>query len=88
MKKEEKKSTFIKTSLPTLLGRLNKIQMENGGTWLIGKNMTWADIVTAEFIRQLCEVAGDMKIVDGYPQVRKMQEAVFSNQNIKAYRGK
>lgn len=88
VKKEEKKTNFIKTTLPTLLTKLNKIQMENGGTWLVGQNMTWADIVTAEFIRQFGEAIGDPKLVDGYPHVRKMQEAVFSNPNIKAFRGK
>lgn len=86
-KKDEKKKAFQTQSLPTFLGKINTIQMENGGTWLVGKSMTWADIVIAEYLRQLCEGSADPAILNRYPHVRKMQEAVYANQNIKTYRG-
>lgn len=86
VKKEEKKKNFVTTSLPTFLGRIDNVQKENGGTWLVGKNMTWADIVIAEYLRQLCEGSADPLILNSYPNVKKMQEAVNANPNIKAYR--
>lgn len=84
VKKEEKKTKFYSETVPTFLSKINKIQMENGGTWLVGKNMTWADITIAEYMRQICE--NEPAVINGYPHVIKMQEAVFANEKIKAYR--
>jgi len=84
VKKEEQKKTFITATLPTFLGRINKRQMENGGTWMVGKSMTWADIVVAEMLRQMSE-ATDPSALNGYPHVRKMVDAVYAQPNIKQY---
>jgi len=84
VKKEQMKQAFISTSLPKYLGKFNKIQLENGGTWMVGKNMTWADIVLADGMRQMSESV-DADAIGGYPHLRKMQEAVFASPNIKAY---
>lgn len=84
VKQEELKKKYYSETVPTFLNKLNKIQMENGGTWLVGKNMTWTDITIAEYLRQVLE--GQPTLINGYPHVRKMQEAVFASEKIKAYR--
>ncbi|ODM59414.1 Glutathione S-transferase [Orchesella cincta] len=86
VKKEELKKTFVTSTFPTFLMRINKRQMENssGTCWLVGKTMTWADIVIAEMLRQISEAA-DPASLNGYPHVRKMFDNVFAQPNIKQY---
>ncbi|CAL8137131.1 unnamed protein product [Orchesella dallaii] len=84
VKQAEGKKNFITTTLPTFLGRINKRQMDNDGPWLVGKSMTWADIVVAEMLRQM-SAATDPTALNGYPHVRKMIDAVFAHPNIKQY---
>lgn len=84
-KKEEKKKKFYAETLPTFLSKINKVQLENGGTWLVGKSMTWADILIAETLRQIA-VAPDPNALNSYPHIRKMFEAVNNNEGIKKFR--
>jgi len=83
-KKKERQKTFSTVTVPAFLSKINKVQMENEGQWMVGKNMTWADIVLAESLRQLCEM--DPSALNGYPHVRKMYEAVWAQERIKQYR--
>lgn len=60
------------------------LQAENGGVWLIGKGMTWADIYVADKL-QAFEDTVDQGILNGYPHLRKVKDAVFSEPRIRAY---
>jgi len=46
--------------------------------------MTWADIYIADKL-QAMEEQVDPAILNGYPHLRKIKDAVFANEKIKAY---
>jgi glutathione S-transferase len=84
VKKTEAKQAFVTTHSPKYLARLNTLQYENGGDFLVGQKMTWADIYIADKL-QAFEETIDPAILNGYPHLRKVKDAVFSDPKIKAY---
>lgn len=83
-KKAELKQEFISTPAPKYLSRLNTLQYENDGKFLVGKSLTWADIYISNMLVKL-EDTVDQGILNGYPHLRKLKEAVFSEPKIKAW---
>jgi len=84
-KKAELKTVIVKTLIPKFFGKINTMQHENGGTWLVGKTVTWADIYLLSAMEAATDAFGDAKLLDGYPHVRKVKEAVLAIPEIKAY---
>jgi glutathione S-transferase len=71
-------------TVPKYFVKLNILQCDNGGNFLVGKNITWADIFVAEKL-QVFEETIDQGILNGFPHLRKLKDAVFSEPRIKAY---
>ncbi|XP_021946626.1 glutathione S-transferase 1 [Folsomia candida] len=83
-KKAKAKEAFVKVHMPAKLKKLNMLKNENGGNFLVGKNLTWADIFIADKLERL-ETSVGPKVLDGYPHLRKLKEAVFNVDKIRAY---
>jgi len=83
-KKAELRQTFMNTSAPKYLEKFEAIQNDNGGDFLVGKSMTWADIFIAGKLGAFEETV-DPGILNAYSNLRNMKDAVFSNPAIKAY---
>jgi len=64
--------------------KMNILKCENGGDFLIGQNLTWGEIFISDKL-QLFEDTVDQGILNGYPHLRKMKDAVYSHPRIKAY---
>jgi glutathione S-transferase len=83
-KKSELKQEFTKNHCAKFLSKMNTIQQENGGAFLVSKEMTWADITIAERLERL-ETTVDAGILSGYPNLRKMKDAVLGGPKIKEW---
>jgi len=51
---------------------------------MVGTGLTWADILIADRLQTL-ENTIDPGLLNGYPHLRKMKSAVFSEQKIKTW---
>jgi glutathione S-transferase len=87
-KDETRKAEMLKTlkeqSLPQYLEKFEKIQAENGGNFMVGKSVTWADVWIANALERF-EGSVDAKLLDNYPNLKKMKDAVFAIPKVKAY---
>jgi len=81
-KKAEYKLAFL-TSAPKYLDKFEAIQNDNGGSFLVGKSMTWADIFIADKLRSFEETVDG--ILNAYSNLRNLKDAVYSSPAIKAY---
>jgi len=86
-KKEELKKELVKTHCAKFFAKMNTIQHENGGVYLVSKEMTWADIVVVQYLGKL-ENTVDSGILSGFPHLRKLKDAVESHPNIKDWLNK
>lgn len=83
-RKVERKAKFVSTLIPNCLAKLEVIKEKNGGDFLVGKKLTWADINVADKLAML-EGDIDSTILEGYPNLKMFKNAVFSIPRIKAY---
>jgi len=83
-KKAELREKFVSTSAPKYFEKFEAIQNDNGGDFLVGKFMTWADIFITDKLRTFEETV-DPGILNAYSKLRNVKDAVFSNPAIKAY---
>ncbi|ODM90476.1 Glutathione S-transferase [Orchesella cincta] len=83
-KKAELKKAFVETAVPKYFGKFEaQIASNNGGPYLVGKNLTWVDIQTAHFL-EFFEVSKP-GLLDSYTALKKLRETVFENDKIKAW---
>jgi len=83
-KKQELKEAFHNVHMPKYLGKLESLQKENGGCFLVGKSRTWIDVVLAWRLKALGEEV-DQSVISQYPHLVAVKEAVFAISEIKDY---
>jgi len=83
-KKEEAKTALVSTHIPKYLGKFNELQPESGGNFLVGKNVTWADVHAACMLTKLEDTVG-ADVLDSYPNLKKVKNTVYTIPEIKAY---
>ncbi|OXA52352.1 glutathione S-transferase 1 [Folsomia candida] len=83
-KKIKAHADFKSVPLPKYLSKFNDIQSKVDGPYLIGKDLTWADIFIADKLNRLQETEGP-DVLDPYPNLKAFKEAVHAVPNIKAY---
>lgn len=66
------------------LKQFNAIIDANGGKFLVGKDLSWADIWLAHVISNV-EIVIGAKLAANYPAVQKMKDNVFAVPQIKAW---
>ncbi|OXA53714.1 glutathione S-transferase S1 isoform X2 [Folsomia candida] len=83
-RKAERKAKFIAELMPNCLQKLESIKEKNDGDYLVGKKLTWADIDVADKLQTL-EDDINPTVLEGYPNLQKFKNAVFSLPRIAAY---
>ena len=81
-KKAEAKADIVNTSIPTYLGYMEKTITSNSGNgWLFGSKVTYVDLnllLAVDFMK----IFKEDNLLDDYPAVKKLTEAVRSLPNI------
>jgi len=83
-KKAELMKKMKEETLPFYMGKYQKIVQDNGGKWMVGKNITWIDIVLAHYTTMIMNRT-KMPIVDGFPVIKKLLDDVYSVPQIKKW---
>ena len=66
-----------------MLRRFNKILADNGGDWLVGASITYADIATFQMIRHLQTL--NASVVEALPALQALKDRVAAQAGIAAY---
>jgi len=83
-RKAELKKNLIENSLPKFLKKLEEIQIQSGGNFLVGKSATWADAWIANGLERFEGTLG-ADVLDNYPNLKKFKAAFFAIPSVKAY---
>jgi len=83
-KKEEVKKAFLDGPAPKYLGKFDKIQAENGGNWMVGSSVSWADAWISNALERM-EDTVDSNLLASYPNLKKMKDSFYAIPNVKAY---
>jgi len=76
-KKAELKKALLEVHVPKYFGKFDSIVEANGGKWLVGQAVTWADLQVVSGVEQF-ETLFDPKILDKYQNVKKLRDAVMA----------
>jgi len=83
-KAKEKVVEVKKTVQEKYLVKLNKIVEKNGGQFLVGKKLTWADMYLAHVINNV-ELLHDINFRDEYPALKTHSQNVLNTPQIKKW---
>jgi len=83
-KKAEYKKTLLDNYVPKYFGKFDSIIEGNGGKWLVGEKLTWADIQIVSGVEQF-ETLFEPTILDKYPNVKKLRDTVLALPQIKEW---
>ena len=84
-KKAEMHKNLTETMIPRYLGRFSKLIELNGGKWLIGTGVTWADLALAIMTDTLVLKFPDLGLEDKYPHVKNLRDSVNALPQIKKW---
>jgi len=84
-KQKEELATVAKESLPDFLKRYEQFLVDNGSGWLVGKQVTWADLLVSEYLSRLDDKDWLPGLVDSYPHLKALVDKVHALPNIKAW---
>jgi len=82
--KNETWEKFKQSSLGPFLDRYEKFLGENKSGWLVGAQVTWADLVLAEFMDRFVTVY-EATVLDKHPNVKAHMMKVHALPNVKKY---
>lgn len=69
--KAEMMKKMMDITCPFYMGKFEKIAKDNDGKWLVGKNVTWADVIVAHFLLMLI-ARTKLPVVENYPSLKKL----------------
>ena len=85
--KQEAQKVFKAETVPkTLQGLENLFKSYGNGTWAVGKDVTWADLIVFDSIHNL--LALDSELLDKCPTLKKNREAVEKLPHVAEYLAK
>jgi len=82
--KADVKKKLLDETLPKYLSKFEKIKADNGGDFIVGPSVTWADVWISNMLETF-ESTVEPSLLDKYPNLKKMKTAFFAIPNIKAY---
>jgi len=83
-RKAKAKETFVGTSVPNYLKKLQAFKEANGGDFLVGKQLTWADIYIADKLDRLLGFIKPEAWTE-YPAIKKWKDGIFNQPKLKEY---
>lgn len=75
---------MLSTHFPNYFEKLSKIHLENEGPFLLGKKLTFPDIILADLLDAVDNDLGE-GILDQYPVMRAHKEAVWKIPEVQEY---
>lgn len=81
--KAPKLAPLQKETIPFYLGKFDKVVQDNGG-YFVNKQLTWADLYWVSILDYLEKMAGQ-SLVDGYPNLKALNDKVVDIPQIKAW---
>jgi glutathione S-transferase len=84
-KKAEAWNSFKTEHLPGFLDRFEKFLATNGTGYLVGKKLSWADIILAELLDRFVTCYDGPALLSGHPNMEKLMKMVHALPNIKKY---
>jgi len=69
-------------TMPEYMKKFNKVVADNGGNYLVGKRLTWADLFLVNFL-EIFEDSIDANLLKNSPALRKLKDNVMSIPAIK-----
>jgi glutathione S-transferase len=83
-KKEIIKQEFISAIVPKYFSKIEAAKERNGGQFLVGQKLSWADILFVHFI-DMMETTVDPDVIKNYPKIAELRKNVLEIPNIKAW---
>lgn len=84
VRKAEIKKNFLSVSIPKYLTSIDADITANGDNYMVGKGITWVDILMAHFMH-LFEVNVEKSVLDNYPNIKAHQQRIFDIPAIKEW---
>jgi len=84
-KKAEMLQAFSDTTLPKYFGKFTKTLEQNGGKWLVGTGVTWADLNVAILMDALVSRFPALNIEQKYPHMKQLRDSVNALPQIKKW---
>jgi glutathione S-transferase len=82
--KKDKMQKVAKEGFPNFLKDMEKSLKDNGGKWLVGKDLTYADLHLASVIHRVTSKFGD-QWKKGFPVLGAYIDKVYDQPNIKKW---
>jgi glutathione S-transferase len=82
-KKAELEEKYTAENLPKFIKSMEKRLEENGGQWLVGSDLTWADIALANQFSWIDSFGVEWK--KRTPKLEAFQAKIYNMPNIKAW---
>ncbi|ODN02408.1 Glutathione S-transferase 1 [Orchesella cincta] len=86
-KKVEIKAAFMEKAVPRYFSVIESDLKNSKGDYLIGKSLTWADIISAHFT-ELFQIFLTIDVLANYPTMKAHQQRVFKLDGIREWRAK
>ena len=83
-KKEEGKKNLLETVCPKILQQLEDIVSETEGSYIAGDKLTYGDLFTVNWL-QIWENQVSADLLNDYPALRKLKDAVLAIPEISAW---
>jgi len=83
-KREEIRKDMIANLFPTFLGKFNDVVTANGGNYIVGNTVTWADFWLTNFL-EIWRDTVDPTLIDNYPALKKQMANVQAIPAIKEW---
>jgi len=88
VKKGEMMKKLKEVTVPLYLGKFEMILQTQdkkcGSKWLVGKSVTWADVVVAHFLT-LIETRSKIPMTASFPSIKKMMDDFYAIKEIKEW---
>jgi len=83
-KQAELKKLLLEVHFPSYLKKFEQIKNENGGEFMVGKQLTWIDLAFATVL-EFYDQTVDPNVSKTYPVLKRVQETVYNIPQIKTY---
>jgi len=82
--REKNKTKFEKETLPKFLHQMMMLLQQSSGKFMVGDELTWADIALAGFL-DLSLPGANLDGIEQFKPLTDLMKRVFNTQNIKTY---
>jgi glutathione S-transferase len=78
------KTALLTTHFPVYFSKFEEVKKENPGDYLVGKGLTWIDILMAQTL-EFYQDTVDKDFIKAFPALSQLQKTVFEIPQIKKW---